>query len=90
MWTKTKAWLKSKADILERGLWTALQTLTAGGVVAWLDLDAVWIVPIAAALAFIKGAIAENFGNGSAATLPDTLDPVPYDTVLEMEESAGE
>lgn len=77
MWTKIKDFLRRKADIAERGVWTALQTLTAAGVVTWLELDAGWIVPVAAALAFVKGAIAERFGNGSAATLPGSLEPVP-------------
>jgi len=77
MWTKTKEWLKGKADIIERGVWTALQVLSAGAVVEFFELDVVWAVPIAALLAFIKGAIAEHYGNGSAATLPASLDSFP-------------
>jgi len=79
--TTMKDWLRRKADIIERGIWTALQVLSAGAVVEFFDLDVAWAVPIAAILAFIKGAIAEHFGNGSAATLPASLDPVPVDDV---------
>jgi hypothetical protein len=83
MWEKYKAWLKSKADILERGAWTALQVVTAVGVQQWFDLDETWVPVIAVILAFIKGAAATRFGNGSAATLPSDVEPVPAAVVEE-------
>jgi hypothetical protein len=83
-WDKTKAWVKRQADVLERGLWTALQVVTAEAVVQFFDLDQTWLVPIAAGLAFLKGVIARRFGNGSAATLPKNLDPVPIEDLIDV------
>ncbi|MCU0297626.1 MAG: hypothetical protein MUF33_03785 [Candidatus Nanopelagicales bacterium] len=83
-WGKTKAWLKRQADVLERGVWTALQVVSAAAVVEFFELDPVWTVPIAAGLAFLKGVIARRYGNGSAATLPMSLDPVPIEDLIDV------
>lgn len=64
-------------DILERLLWTALQVVGADAVVQFFDWDTKWIVPIAALLAGIKGLLASKFGNGTASTLPVSVEPLP-------------
>lgn len=62
----TKQW----ADLGERTLWTLLETGLAGGALTLLDLPYWVAVPIAGALAAVKGALAQQFGNGTAATVP--------------------
>jgi hypothetical protein len=81
---KATGWVKRQADVLERGLWTALQVVSAEAVVSFFELDQTYVVPIAAGLAFLKGAIARNFGNGSAATLPTSVDPVPIEDLIDV------
>lgn len=72
------------ADVLERSLWTLVQTATAGGLIAgWNaldltgDLSFAWTPPLAFILAAIKSELASRYGNGTAATLPAELEPVP-------------
>jgi hypothetical protein len=70
-------------DRAERAVWTLLQVVTAGGIVAFVNgLSDSWDVPvaavplIAAALSWVKAAVAQRFGNGTAATLPADVEPV--------------
>lgn len=64
-------------DVTERLLWTALQVVSAGAVVELFGLDPKWIVLIAAVMAAVKGLLATKFGNGTASTLPASLEPLP-------------
>lgn len=82
-------------DILERVLWTLLQTTTAGGLVAgwnqltdW-DISLAWVPVIAALLSAIKGELAIRFGNGTAATLPSRVEPIPADQVVVQQTESG-
>lgn len=84
------------ADILERSLWTFVQAASATGMVAgWNaldlgpDLSPAWVGPIAFGLALIKTNLAAMRGNGSAATLPDAVEPVPAARVVAQETTAG-
>ena len=63
-------------DVLERSLWTALQVVGADAIVQFFGWDTKWIVPIAAALAIIKSTLATRFGNGTASTLPASVEPL--------------
>lgn len=72
------------ADVVERALWTLVQTTTAGAMIAaWNALDVTgnlslaWTPPLAFILSAIKGELATRFGNGTAATLPTDLEPAP-------------
>jgi len=70
--------MKSKfLDILERVIWTAIQVVTAGGIVTFFNLDLKWAAPIAVGIAIIKNVIASQFGNGTASTLPISVEPLP-------------
>lgn len=76
----TKAqWL----DLLERSAWTFAQTFVGVILATGLldagstDLEAWKAAAIAAAIAGVKAVIATRFGNGTAATLPATVEPVP-------------
>lgn len=70
-------------DLLERSAWTFVQTflgvILAAGLIdsASLDLDAWKAAAIAAAIAGVKAVIAQQFGNGTAATLPAKDEPTP-------------
>jgi hypothetical protein len=63
-------------DLLERSLWTFAQAFVAvfiaSGVLDAPALDgaAIKAAAIAAALAALKAVIAQQFGNGTAATVP--------------------
>lgn len=63
-------------DLLERSFWTFLQTFVgvflATGVLDGGSLDSVALkaAAIAAAIAAAKAVIAQQFGNGTAATVP--------------------
>lgn len=70
------------ADVLERSLWTLVQTATAGGlIVGWNELDLgpdlslAFAAPLAFVLSAIKSELATKFGAGTAATLPEDLEP---------------
>lgn len=69
-------------DLLERSGWTFVQaflaTLLVTGVLdtTAFDLDAWKIALAAAAIAAIKAVIAQQFGTGTAATLPAETEPV--------------
>lgn len=65
-----KAW----ADLGERTVWTLLQAGFGMEVVNLLDLPAWVAVPVAGALAAVKVAMAQQFGQGSGATLPRDLE----------------
>lgn len=66
-------------DLAERVLWTLAQALVAYLTVEAVDWDPAYAVPIAAALAVLKGLIAKHVGSGNtAATLPASEDtPLP-------------
>jgi hypothetical protein len=69
-------------DLLERSVWTFLQTFVAvfvaSGVLDSTNLDgaALKAAAIAAGLAALKAVIAQQFGTGTAATLPARDEPV--------------
>lgn len=75
------------ADGLERSLWTVAEAAGASGIVAgYQSLPLPDIPPgytflvgilVAGVLAGIKSSIAQKWGNGTAATLPADLEPVP-------------
>jgi|1185.fasta_scaffold1810349_2 hypothetical protein len=68
--TTTKRW----ADLGERAAWTLLQ---AGFGIELVELSGMpeWAaVPIAGALAAVKSYLASQFGNGSAATVPQSVE----------------
>ena len=69
-------------DLLERSGWTFIQaffaTLLVTGVLDsnGFDVDAWKVALAAAALAALKAVIAQQFGTGTAATLPTKVEPV--------------
>jgi len=65
---------KARADIAERAVWTLLQAGTGTAVIAALDLSPAWSAVIAGGLAVVKGMLASQFGTGSAATLPTSVE----------------
>lgn len=79
--------MKKYADALERVVWTLVEAAGAGGLIAGYqslpvaDIPDGWLPAVVLAvtviLAVIKNVIATNTGNGSASTLPTTLEPVP-------------
>lgn len=69
--SKSKQW----GDLGERAGWTLLQAGFGVEVVALLDLPAWAAVPLAGALAGVKAALAQRFGNGTGATLPAGVEP---------------
>jgi hypothetical protein len=63
------------ADILERVLWTLLQAGVGEAVVQSANISQLWVAPVAALLAAVKSAVATAVSkNGTAATLPESLD----------------
>jgi hypothetical protein len=69
------------ADLAERAIWTLAEAGIGVAVVELAGIPQVWAVPIAGALAAVKGALAQKFGNESAATLPVALEPTPAGAV---------
>jgi hypothetical protein len=75
------------ADGLERSLWTVAEGAGAVGIVAGYqslplaDIPAGYvalaIIVVGGVLAGIKSAVAQRWGNGTAATLPTELEPIP-------------
>jgi hypothetical protein len=75
------------ADGFERSIWTVAEAAGAVGIVAGyqgLPLPDVpegyvplVIILVAGLLAAIKSAVAQKWGNGTAATLPEELEAVP-------------
>lgn len=69
-------------DLLERAGWTFLQTFFATLLVTGVldsttfDIEAWKVGLVAAALAAVKAVIAQQFGTGTAATLPPKVEPV--------------
>lgn len=69
-------------DLLERSGWTFIQTFLATLLVSGvldangIDIEAWKVAGIAALLAAIKAVIAQQFGTGTAATLPSKVEPV--------------
>lgn len=62
-------------DLLERAGWTLLQAL-AGFLVAY-QTENIYLGLITAAVgSILKGIVAQQFGNGTAATLPAKVEPV--------------
>jgi hypothetical protein len=68
-------------DIVERSVWTLVQTASAGAlVVGWNKLDlgpdvSLAYVPVVAfLLSAVKSELATKFGNGTAATLPAAVE----------------
>jgi uncharacterized protein (DUF697 family) len=62
-------------DLLERAGWTLLQAL-AGFLVGY-KTENIYLGLITAAVgSILKGIVAQQFGNGTAATLPATVEPV--------------
>ena len=62
-------------DLLERAGWTLLQAL-AGFLVAYQTDNVTLGIVVAALGAIIKGLVAQQFGNGTAATVPVQDEPV--------------
>lgn len=62
------------ADLGERAIWTLLQAGVAETAVNLLDLPPVAAVAIMGALSGIKSLLASQFGNGTAATLPSSVE----------------
>lgn len=62
------------ADLGERVGWTLLQAGFGIEIINLLDLPPVLAVPIAGALAAVKSALAQQFGNGTAATVPQSVE----------------
>ncbi len=75
---KRKLW-----DVIERVLWTLAEGASAVGIVTFLSavgvhLDAaVWVPILGALLAVVKTSLAQQFGNGTGATLPSSVEPIP-------------
>jgi hypothetical protein len=66
---------KTRADMLERIFWTAVQAGLGVVTVEALDLPKAWIPIVAIALSAVKTAVATQIGvKGSAAMLPESLD----------------
>ncbi|WP_375426001.1 hypothetical protein [uncultured Friedmanniella sp.] len=75
------------ADGLERSLWTVAEAAGATGIVAGYQALPLADIPrgylplvlilVAGVLAGIKASVAQRWGNGTAATLPADLEPVP-------------
>lgn len=69
-------------DLLERSAWTFFQTFVgvfiATGVLDSTSLDTVALkaAAIAAGIAAVKAVIAQQFGNGTAATVPGADEPI--------------
>jgi hypothetical protein len=76
------------ADGLERSVWTVAEGAGATGIYAGyqalplpdvpVGYRALVIILLAGVLAGIKAAVAQRWGNGTAATLPAELENVPY------------
>lgn len=89
--TPSQTWRKF-ADGLERSLWTVLEGAGATGVVAGYQALPLRDIPdgylplviilVAGLLAAIKSSIAQKWGNGTAATLPTSLEPIPADAAV--------
>jgi hypothetical protein len=63
-------------DIAERLFWTLLQA--AAGFLAAFATDNVYVgLATSGVAAVLKGFIASKFGNGTASSLPGTVEPVP-------------
>lgn len=65
---------KQWADLGERVAWTLLQAGIGVEAVNLLDVSPAWAAAIAGGLAVIKGMLAVQFGNGTAATLPVSVE----------------
>jgi hypothetical protein len=75
------------ADGLERSLWTVAEAAGATGIIAGYQALPLSDIPkgylplalilISGILAGIKSSIAQKWGNGTAATLPEELEPRP-------------
>jgi hypothetical protein len=69
-------------DLLERSGWTFVQTFFATLLVTGVldaetfDIEAWKVAGIAALLSAVKSVIAQQFGTGTAATLPTKVEPV--------------
>ena len=58
-------------DLIERVLWTFLQGGLAVISIESFEIDPMWVPPIAAVLAVLKGLVARKIGSPyTAATLP--------------------
>lgn len=81
-------------DGLERSLWTVAEATGAVGIVAgyqslpladipegYLPLA---VIVVGGILAGIKSAVAQKFGNETAATLPASVEPVPQGEVVAL------
>lgn len=64
-------------DIVERSAWTLVQTTSAAAIVEAFGLPLTDIPIIALGFAVVKSVLATRFGNGTAATLPKSLEPQP-------------
>lgn len=69
-----RASAKLWADLGERAIWTLLQAGVATEAIGLLDLPAWAAVPVAGVLAGVKSLLAAQFGNGTAATLPSSIE----------------
>lgn len=66
-----KNWKQWTKDVLERTAWTAAEAGLAYGITEVSSVKASWAIPIAAALAYVKGLVAKHIGNpDSASTVP--------------------
>lgn len=55
-------------DLAERMFWTGAEAAVAVISVDTADIPKTWVIPIAIALAAIKGVIAKHVGNGDSAS----------------------
>lgn len=76
------------ADVAERTIWTMIQGASGAALVAGYqalegvpDIPSSWVplavILVAGLLAFLKSVLAQRMGNGTAATLPTELEPIP-------------
>lgn len=87
-------------DGLERSVWTVAEGAGATGIIAGFQSLPVVDIPkgylpvaiilVAGVLAGIKSAVAQRWGNGTAATLPADLEPVPASDLEPVEEDEPE
>lgn len=68
---------KDWADLGERVAFTVLQAGLGESAVLLLDWPQWATIPIIGALAAVKAALAQQFGNGTSAALPSSLERQP-------------
>lgn len=56
-------------DVAERIIWTVVQVVVAGLIVAVADLDAWWVVPLTTVLVTVKTLVAKKVGDPDTAAI---------------------